>query len=152
MKTASLCSLLLVAGCATASEVGNRDTIFAVDEVQRRLVASSDVAGLERLAHPNLRINAPGGRLLQREQFMANMRSGEIAAESFERTAEDIAVSGNVAVVMGREVFTPTLTSELGRTFGAVPLQRRYTNTYIWQRGRWMWLARHANVVPILPS
>lgn len=78
MKTASLCSLLLVAGCATASEVGNRDTIFAVDEVQRRLVASSDVAGLERLAHPNLRINAPGGRLLQREQFMANMRSGEL--------------------------------------------------------------------------
>lgn len=152
MKTASLCSLLLVAGCATASEVGNRDTIFAVDEVQRRLVASSDVAGLERLAHPNLRINAPGGRLLQREQFMANMRSGEMAAESFERTAEDIAVSGNVAVVMGREVFTPTLTSELGRTFGAVPLQRRYTNTYILQRGRWMWLARHANVVPILPS
>lgn len=152
MKTASLCSLLLVAGCATASEVGNRDTIFAVDEVQRRLVASSDVAGLERLAHPNLRINAPGGRSLQREQFMANMRSGEMAAESFERTAEDIAVSGNVAVVMGREVFTPTLTSELGRTFGAVPLQRRYTNTYILQRGRWMWLARHANVVPILPS
>jgi len=30
--------------------------------------------------------------------------------------------------------------------FGAKPLQRRYTNVYVWQRGRWLWLARQANV------
>ena len=111
------------------------------------MVAAGDIMGLERLAHPNLRINAPGGRVLTREQFLANMRSGEIAAEGFERTAEDVSFSGNVAVVMGREAFTPTAGSELGRTFGARALQRRYTNIYVWQRGRWLWLARHANVV-----
>jgi hypothetical protein len=112
------------------------------------MVASSDVAGLERLAHSNLRINAPGGRVLTRDQFLANMRSGEIAADSFERTAEDISISGNIAVVMGREIFTPSANSELGRTFGAKRLQRRYTNIYVWQEGGWLWLARHANVVP----
>lgn len=57
-------------------------------------------------------------------------------------------ISGDVAVVMGRETFTPARSSELGRTFGPGPLQRRYTNVYLWQQGRWWWLARHANVVP----
>lgn len=112
------------------------------------MVAASDVAGLERLAHPNLRINAPGGRVLTREQFLANMRSGEIAAEGFKRTAEEVSISGSVAVVMGRETFTPAASSELGRTFGAKALQRRYTNIYVWEEGRWLWLARHANVLP----
>src|SRR5687767_144485 len=121
--------------------------VLAADERQRAMVAASDVAGLERLAHANLRINAPGGRVLTREQFLTNMRSGEIAAESFERVAEDVSVSGNVAVVMGRETFTPAPASELGRTYGSRPLQRRYTNIYVWQQGRWSWLARHANVV-----
>jgi hypothetical protein len=121
---------------------------LAVDEQQRAMVAAGDVRGLATLAHPNLRINAPGGKLLSREQFLTNMRSGEIAAEQFQRTAEDVTISGNVAVVMGRELFTPVANSELGRTFGAKPLQRRYTNIYVWQKGRWLWLARHANVLP----
>ncbi|HEU4940010.1 MAG TPA: nuclear transport factor 2 family protein [Candidatus Eisenbacteria bacterium] len=141
-------SLLVAAGCAKVPPT-NRDSVLAVDEQQRAMVAASDVAGLEGLAHRNLRINAPGGRVLTREQFLANMRSGEIAAESFERTPEDVSISGNVAVVMGREAFTPVATSELGRTFGAKALQRRYTNVYVWQGGRWLWLARQASVVPV---
>ena len=141
-------ALFLVAGCATSTLPEGQASILAVDEDQRRMVASSDVAGLERLAHANLRINAPGGRVLTREQFLTNMRSGEIAAESFERVAEDVSISGNLAVVMGRETFTPAPASELGRTYGSRPLQRRYTNIYVWQQGRWFWLARHANIVP----
>ena len=149
MRSALLCVTLFLAGCATVPTPANRDSVLAVDERQRAMVAASDVSGLEGLAHPNLRINAPGGRVLTREQFLANMRSGEIAAESFDRTAEDVSISGNVAVVRGRETFTPVATSELGRTFGAKPLQRRYTNIYVWQGGRWLWLARQASVVPV---
>ena len=133
--------------CATVPAVPGRDSVLAVDEAQRALVAAGDAAGLDRLAHANLRINAPGGRVLTREAFLANMRNGEIVAEGFERTAEEVRISGNVAIVMGREVFTPAATSELGRSFGARPLQRRYTNMYFWEGGRWRWLARHANVV-----
>ena len=148
MKAGFLCiSLLVAAGCASVPAYHSRAAVLAVDEQQRAMVAAADVSGLQRLAHPNLRINAPGGRVLTREQFLANMRSGEIAAEAFERTAEDVSVSGNVAVVMGREVFTPVASSELGRIFGVKPLQRRYTNVYVWQQGRWLWLARQANVV-----
>ena len=144
----SVLPLVLAAACATAPSAPGRSSVLAVDDRQRAMVAASDVAGLERLAHPDLRINAPGGRVLSREVFLTNMRRGEIAAERFERTAEDVTIDGKVAVVMGREIFTPVATSELGRTFGARPLQRRYTNIYVWERGRWLWLARHANVLP----
>ena len=118
---------------------------------QRAMVAASDVATLERLAHPSLRINAPGGRVLTREQFLTNMRSGEIAAERFERTPEDVSISGKIGIIMGRAMFTPAASSELGRTFGSKPLQRRYANGYLWQQGRWLWLARHANGLPAKP-
>jgi len=149
MKAASLCvPLFLAAGCVAVPTNQGRASVLAVDEQQRAMVAAADVSGLTRLAHPNLRINAPGGRVLSREQFLANMRSGEIAAEGFERTAEDVSISGNIAVVMGREIFTPVASSELGRKFGAKPLQRRYTNVYVWQRGRWLWLARQASLLP----
>jgi hypothetical protein len=148
IRTAAFILPVALAACATVPAVPGHDSVRAVDEAQRAMVAAADVAGLDRLTHPNLRINAPGGRVLTREIFFANMASGEIAAEGFERTAEEISISGNVAVVMGREIFTPRPGSELARSFGARPLNRRYSNVYIWQGGRWRWLARHANVVP----
>lgn len=152
MKAALWCgAFFLAAGCSTVPSTRDRSRILAVDEQQRAMVAHGDVAGLERLAHANLRINAPGGRILTREQFLANMRSGEIAAEGFDRTAEDVSISGNIAVVMGHETFTPVASSELGRAFGAKPLQRRYTNVYLRQQGRWLWLARQASIVPSHP-
>jgi hypothetical protein len=153
MRIGPFCVLLTFwAACAAASSHPSRSSALAVDEQQRALVAKSDVAGLSRLAHPSLRINAPGGRVLTRDQFLRNMRTGEIAAEGFERTAEVAVITGNIGVVMGRETFTPAPGSELGRTFGARPLERRYTNVYVWQRGRWLWLARHANVLPPTPA
>ena len=152
MKYALLTIAMLL--CSSTAQAAGRDksSVLAIDESQRAMVAAADVAGLDRLAHRNLRINAPGGRVLTRTQFLANMRSGEIAAEAFQRTAEDVTISGDTAVVMGREVFTPSARSELGRLYGAKPLQRRYTNVYLWDHGHWRWLARQANVVTPPPK
>jgi Domain of unknown function (DUF4440) len=119
-----------------------------IDLKQKDLVAKADVTGLTALAAPGLTINAPTGRVLTREQFLAMMRNGQIGAERFERKVESVTVAGDVGAVMGSEVFTPTAESELGRTYGAVPLKRRYTNIYIRDHGAWRWFARHANVVP----
>ena len=139
---------LLCAACATGSASMTPEHVLAIDEQQRDMVLRSDVSGLDRLAHRNLMINAPAGRVLLREQFLANMRSGEIAAEAFSRTPEEVRISGGLAVVMGNESFTPAASSEHGRTYGARQLRRRYTNVYVWEDGRWQWVARHANVLP----
>ena len=111
------------------------------------MVAKADVRGLAALSAPGLTINAPTGRVLTRKQFLAMMRNGQIGAENFERKVESVTVAGNVGVVMGSEVFTSTAESELGRTYGAIPLKRRYTNIFVRDHGAWRWFARHANVV-----
>jgi hypothetical protein len=126
---------------------GSRAALAKLDLQQKDMVAKADVDGLTTLSASGLTINAPTGRVLTREQFLAMMRNGQIGAENFERTVESVTVSGDVGVVMGSEVFTPTAQSELGRTYGAVPLTRRYTNVYVRVGGAWRWLARHANVV-----
>ena len=122
-------------------------SLAAMDAKQKDMVAKADINALTALAAPDLTINAPTNRVLTREQFLAMMKSGKIGAEAFERTVESVIISGDVGVVMGSEVFTPTAESELGRTYGRHPLKRRYTNVYQLDHGQWKWLARHANVI-----
>ena len=137
---------VLAAACATVPPVGSEESLRAVDAEERRIVSEADAAGLAAMAHPNLVINAPAGRVLTGEQLIARLRSGEVAAHRFERTPEVVRITGDIGVVMGSETFVPTAESELGRMFGARPLQRRYTNVYRFEGGRWRFLARHANV------
>jgi hypothetical protein len=145
---AILTLLLATAGCATTGPPASVSSLRAVDELQRRLIEARDAAGMADLAHPDLRINAPTGQVLRREQLIAMMASGEVAAEAFQRVPEEVRISGNIGVVMGHELFTATADSSSGRMFGTGPLRRRYTNIYVWEGGRWRFLARHANVVP----
>ena len=118
-----------------------------LDMSQKEMVAQADIEGLTALAAPELRINAPTGRVLTRDQFLAMMRDGKIGAENFERNVESVKIAGEIGVVMGNEIFTPTAQSELGRAYGAIPLKRRFTNIYRLNSGRWFCFARHANVV-----
>lgn len=131
----------------TQSLTAAEAALAKLDMQQKAMVARADVNALDALSSPELTINAPTGRVLTRAQFLAMMRDGRIGAEDFDRTIESVTVDGDVGVVMGREVFTPTPQSELGRTYGAVPLDRRYTNVYRREGGKWRWFARHANVV-----
>lgn len=122
-------------------------SLAVLDAKQKDMVTKGDIDALAALSAHGLTINAPTNRVLTREQFLAMMRNGKIGAEAFDRTVESVTISGDVGVVMGSEVFTPTADSELGRTYGVRPLKRRYTNVYQRERGQWKWLARHANVV-----
>lgn len=123
--------------------------LAALDARQKEMVAKADVDGLAALSAPGLTINAPTNRILSHDQFLAMMRSGQIGPEAFKRTVEKVLIDGDVGVVMGSEVFTPTAVSELGKTYGVHPLKRRYTNIYVLDHGVWKWLARHANVAMV---
>lgn len=136
-----------LSGAVDPASTGSIEALTQVDVKQKEMVAKADISGLANLSHPWLRINAPTNRVLTRDQFLSLMRSGKIAAEAFERTQESVSITGNIGIVMGHEVFTPTPNSELGEKYGAKPLNRRYTNVYLWENGRWLWLVRHANVV-----
>ncbi len=149
MRSSLLISLLILTTTAAAAQPSTDEAeLRRIDDRQRQIIEAADVAAMRALAHPNLRVNAPTGRVLTHDQLLAMMGSGAIAAENFTRTPESVVVTGDIGVVMGRETVTPTKGSASGRMFGARILSRRYTNVYIRTPEGWKFLARHANVAP----
>jgi hypothetical protein len=62
---------------------------------------------------------------------------------SFVREVERVLIHGNTIIVMGRETVVPK---------GASPdagqiINRRFTNIWMRQNGKWLLTARHANVI-----
>ena len=134
-------------GARTADE----SALLAADQQQRLAVGAADVAAIEAISDPHLRVNAPNNRILTREDLMRMVASGEIRNDVFERAPEDLVITGDVGVVMGHEVVVPGANSEQARMYGVRTLRRRYTNVYVRSGGTWRHLARHANVIQETP-
>lgn len=133
---------------AAVARTADERAVLAADARQRDAVAEVDVAAIAAIAHTNLRINAPNNRILSGEDLVRMVGSGEICNEVFERVPEQVVVTGDVGVVMGRETVLPGTASEQARMYGRKSLNRRYTNVYVREGGTWRHLARHANIVP----
>jgi len=143
------CCFFVLSPAALAGQGDLEASLRAADAQQLQAIMTRDDKAMATMAHANLRINAPTGRILKREELLSMMASGEIATERFERTPESVTITGNLGVVMGGEIVVPTATSTSGQMFGAgKTLQRRYTNVYLLEQGAWKFIARHANVVP----
>jgi hypothetical protein len=135
-----------------AKQTADQRAVLAADAKQRLAVASVDVKAIGEISDPHLRVNAPSNRILTRDDLMRMVASGEIRNEVFERTPEDVVITGDVGVVMGHEVVFPGTASEQARMYGRKTLNRRYTNVYIRSGGTWRHLARHANVIMSAPT
>lgn len=135
-----------------ADQTADERAVLAADAQQRLAVASQDVAALGRISDPHLRVNAPNNRILTKEDLIRMVGSGEIRNEVFERTPEDVVITGDVGVVMGHEIVFPGATSEQARMYGQKTLNRRYTNVYVRSGKVWMHLARHANIMLNTPT
>ncbi len=137
---------------APAEQSADERAVLAADSEQRRAVASADVAAIERISDPHLRVNAPNNRILSREDLIRMVASGEIRNEVFERVPEQVVITGDVGVVMGHEIVFPGAGSEQARMYGRRTLNRRYTNVYIRSGGVWRHIARHANIIVSAPA
>jgi hypothetical protein len=156
-RSAFVCVAIVVAQPSIAAippladQTADQRAVLAADAQQRLAVASVDREAIARISDRHLRVNAPNNRILTREDLMRMVASGEIRNEVFERTPEDVIITGNVGVVMGHEVVFPGAASEQARMYGRKTLNRRYTNVYIRSGGTWLHLARHANVIMSAP-
>lgn len=137
---------------APADQTADERAVLAADAQQRLAVASMNVEAIGKISDLHLRVNAPNNRILTREDLMRMVASGEIRNEVFERTPEEVVITGDVGVVMGHEVVFPGAASEQARMYGQKTLNRRYTNVYIRSGASWMHLARHANITLTPPT
>lgn len=139
---------VLLGASATANAAGPDEvSLRAADAVQKEAGAKSDAEATDRLQHPNYLGNAPNNRVATAEEVRQLMASGRIASEGFDREIERVAITGNVGVVMGKEIVTPSAGSEQAKMFADSKVTRRFTNVFLWEDERWKLLARHANVV-----
>jgi hypothetical protein len=132
---------------APTDQTADERAVLAADAQQRLAVASRDIVASGRISDPHLRVNAPNNRILTRDDLMRMVASGEIRNEVFERTPEDVVITGDVGVVMGHETVFPGAASEQARMYGRKTLNRRYTNVFIRTAEGWRHLARHANIM-----
>lgn len=146
--TIVLLALLLLATPAAAQVAKPDDaSLLAADAEQKRIIVEQDHDAQRRFMHENYIINAPANRVLRKADALSIMARGGNAAERFDRVIEGHQITGNIGIVMGREVVQPTTGSQLGQQFGARPLSRRFTNVFVFEDGRWVFLARHATVI-----
>ena len=132
---------------STSAQIKTDDeSLRRADAMQMRIIVEGDARAQQDFMHPNYILNGPSNRVMRKEQLVAMLAKGEMASERFERTIEATSITGNVGIVMGRETVTPSANSQLGRQFGSKALTRRFTNIFLWERGKWRFLARQATV------
>jgi len=147
-----LCCFALVVSLSpiTARAGANQpdDTsLRAADAEELRNIQTRDAKAMQELMHPNYMVNSPANRIVRKDQLIQMLSAGQIANEGIDRTIEAVAITGNVGVVMGREVIKPKATSELGQLYGAKTLERRFTNVFLFVDGKWRLLARQSTVI-----
>lgn len=122
-------------------------SLRAADAEQMRIIVQADAQAQQVFMHPNYMINGPSNRVLHKDVLVDMLAQGKMGNDFFERVIEDLAITGTVGIVMGREVVHPTPTSELGVQHGDKVLNRRFTNVFLFEDGKWRFLARQATIV-----
>jgi hypothetical protein len=137
---------LAFAAPAAAQVAASEESLRQADAMQMRIIVEEDANAQQDFMHPNYILNGPANRVMRKEQLVTMLAEGRMASEGFERIIEGISLTGNVGIVMGREMVTPSPNSELGKLFGNQQLARRFTNVFLWENGEWRFLARQATV------
>lgn len=138
------CIFLTAASPASGPTDAN---LRAADAEQMRIIVDGDAKAQQSFMHPNYMVNAPLNRVLVKSQVVAMLGHGQIGSESFKRSIERTSITGPVGIVMGDEMVTPSPASDLGRRHPGQTLHRRFTNVFLWDDGKWRFLARQASIV-----
>jgi hypothetical protein len=121
--------------------------LLAASRYQRRIIGGGDEQAFARFLHPNFIINGPHNICGGRDQILRLSQGGAFAQENCQTQIERTSLTGNVGIVMGNEVVTPGDGSLLAAWFGTKSLRRRFTDVYVFEDGKWLFLARQASVV-----
>jgi len=118
--------------------------IRKIDLTEADAILRNDAAAAEAFYADDIVVNNPRYTVTKGKQaLMALIKSGSIHYASFVREIESITFQGETAIVMGKETVKPD-----GNAPGAgQTILRRFTNIWMKQNGKWLLIARHANII-----
>ncbi len=120
--------------------------IRRLEELERISVMKGDSAALfDKIWSPLMIVNTPANVVGTVEGTKAQLRSGNLAYLSFERTIEKISFVDNIAIMMGGEVVRPQ-----GKQLNAgKTVTRRYTQVWLNKNNSWIVVARQATIIKV---
>lgn len=151
-SAACAAALILVLAAPAGAAEPDEASLRAADAEQMRIVVAGDAKAQQEFMHDNYMINGPRNLINRKPSLVRMLGEGAMSSESFDRVVEAVQITDNVGIVMGRETVTPVPGSALGDIWGSRQLQRRYTNVFIWEDGRWRFLARQATIAAEPPT
>jgi hypothetical protein len=114
--------------------------IRQLEEQQVDYVLQGNMTALAKQWAPDYVVNNPFNQAVNASQ--GPMQQGVLTYSSFVRTVERVLQHGQTVIVMGAETVVPSGTSaDAGTT-----IRRRFTNVWMNTTGRWLLVARHAQV------
>lgn len=136
-------SVLVIFGNAF-SQTATEDQIKLLENEEITAVLKHDYPTLEKIWAEDFMVNNPYNMvILGRAAVIDRMKEGIINYSGFEREIEKMMDLGNTVIVMGLETVLP----KEGAPMAGQKVQRRYTNIWILEDGKWRIKARHANVI-----
>lgn len=105
--------LALTLCTSTMAEESSEASLRAADAGQMRSIVQGDAKAQREFMHPNYIPNGPSNRVMRKPALVAMLAQGAMGNDHAKRVIEGMAITGNVGVVMGREVVHPTPASEL---------------------------------------
>ncbi|MDR6845587.1 nuclear transport factor 2 family protein [Flavobacterium granuli] len=143
-------AIITISSQATAQNIYENPTlkeqIKKLDLAHARAIFEGDAVALDSLMNNDVTVNHPTNRIVKEKKELLNLiKQGTIRYTSFERTPEQFLFYKDMVVVMGSEIVVPTK----GAPNAEKKLNRRYTNIWMKQNGRWQLTVRHANNVCI---
>jgi ketosteroid isomerase-like protein len=146
MRTIAPLMFLIYATTYAAAQAPPREaveaTIRALDNKERVAALNQDLPELERLWSEHFIVNAPSNQIMpNRAAVLDWFRKGMTMRSSYDRVIEQIRVDGDIAIVMGEEILTPTANAPNAGQM----VRRRFTNIWKKEGDAWRLWARHAN-------
>jgi hypothetical protein len=136
----ALLTLFVLTQTSIYGQTNSEKQIRKLENQEKQAVLKGDTTTLYKLWSPNYVVNAPMNAVATIKQIKGFLSEGQIDYTSFDRIIEKITFTGDIAIVMGKEITTPEKNTEnAGKT-----VTRRYTNIWMKTKGVWLLTARQA--------
>jgi hypothetical protein len=118
-----------------------------LEDDQIKYLMNGEVAEMKKNWASNYTVNNPFN--VVQDAATGPIQNRALTYSKFERNIEKVLIHDSVVVVMGSELVVPKTAPKGSSHDTNQPINRRFTNVWMWMNGKWVMIARHAsNICP----